>query len=335
MNSEIRCEGLKIVTIGGGNGTAAILEGMKKYTDNITTIVAVTDTGRNTGRVRKDLEVLSPGDTRNCLIALANSEKLMCDLFQYRFDDGHLEGYSFGNLFLATLTKLTGSFEKAVEEASKILKLKGKVLPATFDMVNLCAELEDGKVLKEEDDIIDRHNPEVYLRSPIKKVFHEPKPKVNPKAVEAIKEADIVVLSSGSLFTSLIGNLLMEGMSEAIEESKAKIVYVCNMMTQISQTHEYKASDHLKQVISYLREKPDYVIVNTKNPAGHLIDAYKKEHSGVVENDFESLEKLGVKVIAEDVLDEGAEKKPLWEKLDLLRHDPDKIARVLVGLGKG
>lgn len=321
----------KIVTIGGGTGTSSILEGLKKYTGNIIAIVNVTDTGRSSGKIRKEMNVIAPGDTRNCLIALANSEKLMCDLFQYRFDNGNLKGYSLGNLFLASLAKITGSFEKAIEEASKILQLKGKVIPSTFDNVNICAELEDGSILDEEDKIIDRGNKKVHLRSPIKKVFLRPHAKANKNAIEEIKKAKLIVICPGSLYTSIMTNLLVDGISDAIINSKAKKVYVCNIMTQISQTHRYKASEHVKKILGYIK-KIDYVIINTKKPDKRLLGEYKEENAFLVENDIEELEKLGIKVIAENVLDDTADKKLLWEKKDLLRHDPEKIARILVKL---
>jgi len=322
----------KIVTIGGGTGTGALLEGLKYYTENITTIVTVTDSGRSTGKLRKDLNMLAPGDTRNCLIALANSEKLMCDLFQYRFKNGDLEGYSLGNLFIGALTKLTGSFEKAIEEASKILKLKGKVCPVTFDNINICAELEDGTILNEEDEIIDRHNPEVYSRSPIKRVYHNPKPIANSNAVKEIEQADLIVISPGSLFTSITSNLLVSGISEACKKSKAKKVYVCNIMTQQCQTTGYKATNHIKQISKYLGFTPDHILINNKKPKSELIDSYEKEHAKIVEIDRQELESLEINIIEEDLLDKSAEKKPLWEKKDLLRHSPEKTAKLLMTL---
>ena len=321
---------LKIVTIGGGTGTSSLLEGLKKYTEDITAIVNVTDTGRSSGKIRREMNIIAPGDTRNCLIALANSEKLMSDLFQYRFENGNLKGYSFGNLFIATLSKLTGSFEKAIGEASKILQLKGKVIPSTFDNVNICAELENGTILNEEDKIVDRHNDKVHLRSPIKKVFHQPEAKANEKAIKEIEKANLIVICPGSLFTSIISNLLIKGISKAINKSKAKKVYVCNIMTQVSQTHNYKASDYVKRIKEHITL--DYVILNNKKPSMKLLKEYKKENAFLVENDFKELKKLGIKIIVEDVLDESAEKKTLWEKKDLLRHDPDKIAKLLAGL---
>ncbi|MFH1359114.1 MAG: uridine diphosphate-N-acetylglucosamine-binding protein YvcK [archaeon] len=325
---------LKIVTIGGGTGTSSLLEGLKEYTDNITSIVTVTDNGRSTGMIRRELDMPAPGDVRNCLLALANSEKLMCDLFQYRFEDGNLEGYSFGNLFIAALTKLTGSFEKAVEEAGRILNLKGKVLPATFDNINICAELEDGKILESEDSIIDRHNDYVYLRPRIKRVFHKPEARVNEKALKAIKEADLIILSPGSLFTSVISNLLIKGISEAIDNSKAKKIYVCNIMTQVSQTHGLKASDHVKEILKYLNSKLDFVILNNNEPSKDLLESYKKENAFLVENDCDELEKLGVRIFLGSFLDDVEEKKLLWEKKDLLRHNPEKIAELIVCLAK-
>jgi uncharacterized cofD-like protein len=305
---------------------------MKKYTDDITVVVNVTDTGRSSGLIRKDFNILAPGDARNCLIALSNSEQLLCDLFQYRFKNGGLEGHSFGNLFIAALADLTGSFENAIEEVSKILELKGRVLPSTFDNINICAELEDGTLLKEENTIIDRENNEVYNRSPIRKVFHNPIAKANEKALKAIEEADLIVLSPGSLYTSIISNLLVEGIPEAIGRSRGKKVYVCNIMSQVSQTYGYKASDHIDKIKEYLKCDLDFVILNNKSPNEDLIESYKMENAHLIENDIDKIENSGISVIAEDFLDNVKEKKILWEKKNLLRHDPDKISEVLVGL---
>ena len=329
---NLKNDKLKVVLIGGGTGTSSILEGMKKYTDDITVVVNVTDTGRSSGLIRKDFNILAPGDARNCLIALSNSEQLLCDLFQYRFKNGGLEGHSFGNLFIAALADLTGSFENAIEEVSKILELKGRVLPSTFDNINICAELEDGTLLKEENTIIDRENNEVYNRSPIRKVFHNPIAKANEKALKAIEEADLIVLSPGSLYTSIISNLLVEGIPEAIGRSRGKKVYVCNIMSQVSQTYGYKASDHIDKIKEYLKCDLDFVILNNKSPNEDLIESYKMENAHLIKNDIDKIENSGISVIAEDFLDNVKEKKILWEKKNLLRHDPDKISEVLVGL---
>ncbi len=329
---NLKNDKLKVVLIGGGTGTSSILEGIKKYTDNITVVVNVTDSGRSSGLIRKDFNMLAPGDARNCLIALSNSEQLLCDLFQYRFKNAGLEGHSFGNLFIAALADLTGSFENAIEEVSKILKLKGRVFPSTFDNINICAELEDGTLLKEENVIIDRDNDEVYNRSPIKKVFHNPIAKANEKALKAIEEADLIVLSPGSLYTSIISNLLVEGIPESIARSNGKKVYVCNIMSQVSQTYGYKASDHVNKIKEYLKCDLDFVILNNKSPNEDLIESYKMENAHLIENDIDKIENSGISVIAEDLLDDVKEKRILWEKKNLLRHDPDKISEVLVGL---
>lgn len=323
---------LKIVAIGGGTGLPTLAEGLRKYTNDLSLIVTVTDSGRSSGMLRKEMNVLPPGDLRNCLIALSNSEKQMCDLFQYRFENGSLNGHNFGNLFIAALTKITGSFEKAVEEAGKILKLEGRVLPSTLDDVHVCVELEDGIVIEEENNIIDRDNFNVHLRSPIKKVFLKPNAAPNPKAVKVIEEAEIIVLCPGSLFTSVIPNLLVDGIKGAISKSSAKKVYVCNIMTQVSQTHNFKASEHVRRINEYLDGMLDYVVLNTLKPVEDLIELYKDENAFLVENDLEVVRGMGVEVIEGDFLDDIEEKKLLWEKKDLLRHNPDKIARAIVGL---
>ena len=322
----------KIVAIGGGTGLPTIMEGLREYTDNLTMIVTVTDSGRSSGMLRKDLNVLPPGDLRNCLISLSNSDRLMKELFQYRFDNGSLNGHNFGNLFIVALTKITGSFEKAIIEAGRILKLKGRVLPSTFDNVHICAELENGEIIEEENNIIDRSNPKVYLRSPIKKIFLKPSARANEKALLEIENADLIVLCPGSLYTSVISNLLVDGISESINKSRAKKVYVSNIMTQVSQTYNYRLSDHLKKIMEYLSGKIDYVIANNKNPLKELLDSYKKENGYLVENDVSGVEKLGVQLILGDFLDDVDQKKILWEKKDLLRHNPQKIAKELINL---
>lgn len=324
--------GLKIVAIGGGTGLPTIIRGLRKYTEDLTMVVGVTDSGRSSGILRREMNILPPGDLRNCLIALSNSEKLMSDLFLYRFENESLKGHSLGNLLIAALTKITGDFEQAIEKASEILELKGRVLPSTLDNIHLCAKLYNDTIIEEEDNLIDRDNSEVYLRSPIKEVFLKPLAKANKKVIEEILQADLIVLCPGSLFTSLITNLLVEGISEAIKESPAKKVYICNLMSQVSQTYGYKASDHVKQIIKYLGIAPDYVILNTKKPDDNLIEPYKKEKAHMIEADFEEIEKLGIKIIGEDLLEDTDKKESLWNKKYLLRHNPDKTAELLISL---
>ncbi len=317
----------KVVAIGGGTGLSTLAEGLRKHFDDLTLIVTVTDSGRSSGILRRDLDVLPPGDIRNNLIALSNSEKLMCDLFQYRFENGNLEGHSFGNLFIAALTKLTGSFEKAIEETSKILKLQGKVLASTLDSVHICAELDDGNIIEEEDNIIDRNNFYVHLRPKIKRVFLKPSAQANDKALREIESANLIVLCPGSLFTSVISNLLVKGLSDSINNSCAKKVYVCNIMTQVSQTYGFKASEHVRRILEYVNL--DYVLLNSSKPSEELLESYKKENAFLVENDLDEISKMGVDVIVEDLLDKNIEKKMLWEKKDLLRHDSNKVGEFL------
>lgn len=324
--------GPKIVAIGGGTGLPTILEGLRTFTNNLTAIVTVTDSGRSSGMLRRELNVLPPGDIRNCLISLSNSEKLMNDLFQYRFEEGSLEGQNFGNLLIAVLSKITGSFERGLEEASRILKLEGKVLPSTFDNVHICAEFEDGNIICEENNIIDRNNPDVHLRSPIKKVFLKPSAKASKAAINEIRNADLIVLCPGSLFTSVITNLLVKGIPEAINKSKAKKVYVCNIMSQQSQTYGYKASDHVKQIMKYLDGKIDYVMLNTKEPSEELKKEYENENAHLIENDIYEINKLGVNIIQDEILEDVKEKKILWQKKNLLRHESHKIAKLLMAL---
>jgi len=320
----------KIVVIGGGTGLPTVLEGLKKYTSNLTAVVTVTDSGRSSGMLRKDLDIPPPGDIRNCLVALSNAERELSSLFQYRFENGSLEGHSFGNLLIAALTKTTGSFEKAIKEVSKILNIKGKVLPSTLENVHICAEFEDGKIIKEEDNIIDRENQNVHLRSKIKRVFLSKEAEACKEAVDEIQKADMVVIGPGSLFTSVITNLLIKGIKEAIVNSKAKKVYICNITAQPCQTYGFKASDHIKKIINYLgQDVLDYAILNNKAPSYETLKKYEEEGASLVENDSEEIKKLGINVIEEDLLEKDTEKRVLFQKKYLLRHDSDKIASLI------
>jgi uncharacterized cofD-like protein len=320
----------KIVVIGGGTGLPTVLEGLKKYKTNLTAIVTVTDSGRSSGMLRKDLNIPPPGDIRNCLVALSDAEKLMNDLFQYRFEKGSLEGHSFGNLLIAALTKVTGSFESAIKEVSRILNIKGKVLPSTLENVHICAEFEDGTIIKEEDNIIDRENENVHLRPKIKKVFLSEEAEACKEAIDEILKADLIVIGPGSLFTSVITNLLVKGIKEAIASSKAKKVYICNITTQPCQTYGFKASDHVKKIIEYLGENVlDYAIINNKSPSYEILRKYEAEHASLVINDSDEINILGIKTVEEDLLEKDTEKRVLFQKKYLLRHDSDKLANII------
>ncbi|MBU0530252.1 MAG: uridine diphosphate-N-acetylglucosamine-binding protein YvcK [Nanoarchaeota archaeon] len=337
---------MNIVAIGGGTGLPLLLGALKPYNHKIIAIVTVTDCGRSSGKIREDFNVLPPGDIRNCLIALSTSEALLHDLFQYRFESGDLEGHSFGNLFLTALTKVTGSFEKSLKETSKLLKLKGKVLPSTLIDTHLCAELEDGRIVEGEVNVRGLNKP------PIKRVFlkpHDAKPLT--ESLEAIKEADIIILGPGSLYTSIIPNLLVNGIAEAIRQSKAKKVFVSNIVTQGGQTDGLKASDHVKAILKYLNKgqdpgesaKPimrymkndvlDCVILNSNGVKTKRMEELN-EDGDLVENDIEEIKQLGVNIIISDLIENMNTQRELWNKVYHLRHDPNKIVKIILEYGK-
>ena len=238
--------GPKIVAVGGGTGLSTMLKGIKKITNNITAVVTVGDDGGSSGRLRQELGILPPGDIRNCIAALADDEDLVTKLFQYRFKTGEgLEGHSFGNLFLTALCAITGNMVKAVQESSKVLNIRGRVLPSTLDDMKLAAEMEDGSIVEGESNI-----PESGKK--IKRLFTQPANcKALPDVISAIKEADLIILGPGSLYTSVIPNLLIKEISEAISKSSAKKIYVCNIMTQPGETTGYTASEHIQAILDH------------------------------------------------------------------------------------
>jgi len=315
--------GLRIVAIGGGTGLPMVLNGLKKYTLNLTAIVTVTDSGRSSGMIRNDLGVLPPGDIRNCLVALSQSEKLLHDLFQYRFSNGVLEGMSFGNLFIAALTKITGSFEQALEQAGDILAIRGRVLPSTFSDTHICARTVDGQVYDQE------FNVRMPGKPPIAEVYlQDPNVPGAPEAVDEIRRADIIVLGPGSLFTSVISNLLVRDIANAIVRSKAKKVYICNIATQPGQTDRFDAADHVRAIQKYLGGPLDAVLLNDTVLPRSILERYEKDGAElVVPGDVDS---LGVEVVRADLVENLDAKRVLWEKQDLLRHDPEKLAEWIV-----
>ncbi len=320
----------KIVLVGGGSGTSIMLSGLKKFTPNLTAIVTVTDTGRTTGIIRKELGIAGTGDIRNCLVALSENG-LLGELFSYRFESGQWKGYSFGNIFLAALAKTTGSYKKALAEAGRILAIKGKVLPATLDNVHICVELEDGTIIEEEDKIVARDN-DVSGRSPIKKAFLKPaNAKALPDAIKAIREADAIIIGPGCLFTSIIPNLLVKGLSQAVKKSSAKKIYICNIMTQQGQTDNYPASMHVKKIEECLGKNAlDFAIINSEKPEKKFLAAYEKENAFFVKPDVNEIKKLVVKAVSAKILQKGREKKQGENRREYLRHDAGKIAKVIM-----
>lgn len=311
--------GPRIVVIGGGTGISVLLRGLKKYTSNLTAVVTVTDDGGSSGRLRAEMGVLPPGDIRNCLVALADTETLMDEVLSYRFRQGEgLAGHTLGNLLLVSLTEVAGSFVRAIQEVSKVLAVRGRVLPSTLSQVVLCAELADGTLVEGETSI-SREG----CRG-IKRVFLRPQtPLPVPETLEAIYQADAVVIGPGSLFTSVIPNLLVEGIAEAIRKSSATKIYICNVMTQPGETDGYSASDHLRAICAHCRPGMiEYMIVNKQEISRVQLERYQEKGAHPVKTDPAAMEELGVRVILADLLDESE-----W-----VRHDPDRLAKAVISL---
>ena len=313
----------KIVVIGGGTGLFTLLTGLKNYTDNITAVVTMFDSGGSSGILRAELGVLPPGDIRRCLIALADSQN-MYKLFEYRFNRGKFNGHSFGNLLLTALTDISkGDMAKAVEEFGKILAIRGDVLPITLNKTALCAQLKNNQIIIGEAAIngYDIHAHEEIIkrsRPPIRRIFLKSKAKPFNKVLKAIKEADIIVLGPGSLYTSIIPNLLVQGIPESIAKSKAKKVYVCNIMTQAWETEGYSASKHVEELEKYLGKKVlDYIVVNKGNAPKKLLSKYKKKRAELVRPDVKKI-KIPIKTAN------------LVRLSSLVRHNPKKLAELII-----
>ncbi|MGI6096835.1 MAG: gluconeogenesis factor YvcK family protein [Dethiobacteria bacterium] len=308
--------GPKIVAIGGGTGLSTLLRGLKEYTSNITAVVTVTDDGGSSGRLRGELGILPPGDIRACLLALADTEPLMESLFGYRFRRGKtLEGHSFGNIFIAAMTDILG-FEAALQEFSKVLAVRGRVLPVTLDNIRLIAEDEQGKLIYGETNIS-------LSKVPIKRIFLDPPHcRPLPEVLQAIREADAIVMGPGSLLTSVLPNLLVPQIAEAIRESKAPRFYICNIMTQAGETDDFSAADHLETLQRYAgRDLVDYIVVNTQRfISRRVLERYHEEGAKIVDVDFARLNLLGIKILA----------APLLNKEEVVRHDPHRLARLIM-----
>ena len=320
---KILFKGPKVVVIGGGTGLSVLLRGLKEYTSNITAIVTVADDGGGSGVLREDLGMLPPGDIRSCLLALANTEPTMEKLLQYRFKEGVLKGQNFGNLFIAAMNEIYGSFEMAIKETSNVLAVTGKVLPMTLENVTLYAELENGEIVKGESEIPLRSR---ELSSKINRVYMEPiitYPLV--EAVEAIEEADIIVLGPGSLYTSIIPNLLVNNMVETIYNAKGTVVYITNVMTQPGETDNYKVLDHVEAILKHSKEDfLDYVIVNTEEIPEEVLEKYAVDGSKPVvlgEKDEEILKRKNIQLIKKNLVD---------IKKDYIRHDALLLSETLI-----
>jgi uncharacterized cofD-like protein len=346
-NSEGTRE-LRVVAMGGGTGLSTLLRGLKQYVPmrdrrkgprageqaratvasqdarwvirELSAVVTVTDDGGSSGRLREDFKMLPPGDVRNCMVALSEDEHLLSKLFRYRFDQGELDGHSFGNLFVAALSHITGDFAQAVQMSSQILAIRGKIFPATNTDVTLAARMEDGSVVRGETNITAsrQHIVELMLEPPTAEPL--------PETLEAIANADIITLGPGSLYTSLITNLLVCGIPEALAASRATKVFVCNLMTQANESLGLSASQHIEKILQHARatQSPifDYALINTAPISAERLQQYAREGQAPIEADLERVRALGVEPITGNFVHEG----------DVLRHDYDRVAEKLLEL---
>jgi len=314
----------KVVVMGGGTGNFTVLRGLKNHPLELSAIVSMADDGGSTGILRDELGVLPPGDVRQCLVALSDSSRMMRSLMNYRFENGGLGGHSLGNLILSALEKVTGSFERAVEEMGRILYIKGKVIPVTMHQVRLKMILKDRKVLEGEKEIYLSHE----IDKGYSKIYLEPFPKPNPQALSEIMNADLVVLGPGGLHTSIIPNLLVEGVGDALTKTQAKKVFICNLMNRKGQTTGYKVSDYLNEIVRYLgKDVFDYILVNNQIPDQALIEKYAEE-GDLVKNDLSDS-----RVISANLLGELTEvKKGDIMKRSLIRHNSKQVTKEIINI---
>jgi uncharacterized cofD-like protein len=328
-NSKHLSRGLRVVALGGGTGLSTLLRGLKEHifarTERATTerpiadlaaIVTVTDDGGSSGRLRRENRILPPGDIRNCMVALSKDEALLGRLFQYRFHAGHgLIGHNFGNLFLAALTHVTGDFTEAIRVSSKVLAIRGRIFPSTLSNVHLVALLENGRTVHGETRI-------TASRVPIKKLGLSPwRVRPLPKAIEAIKQADLILLGPGSLYTSILPNLLIPEIANAIAKSKAPRVYIANLMTQPGETAGYALADHLRAIQKHVpRRVIDWVVANRRPVSPEVAKRYRAQGAEQVVIDLPELYKLGLRAVLDNLLEERA----------VIRHNPQRLARLLL-----
>ncbi len=314
-----------IVAIGGGTGLSTMLRGLKKHLDDITAIVAVSDDGGGSGVLRTDLNMLPPGDIRNCIIALSNTEQLMSRLLSHRFHEGVLDGQSFGNLFLAALNQVTGSFYQSVRYMSDVLAITGRVLPVTTEDVHIEAEFENGTVVRGESSI---NTQKKLLDSPIRHIRMIPEhPKALSDTISAITNAKLLIFGPGSLYTSVIPNLLVDGIVDAVRASNARKVYICNVMTQDGETESYTATDHIKALFDHSYDGLfDTCIANSAEISRELIKKYAAEGAEPMPINESDFKEMGIKLILKPLISENT---------PLARHDPARLAEVIMAVYNG
>ncbi len=309
-----RVQNPRVVTVGGGTGLSTLLKGLKEYSLDLTAVVTVTDDGGSSGQLRKDYQILPPGDIRNCLVALSRSENILSRLFQHRFAEGSLGGHSFGNLLIAAMTEVTGDFGSAVRESSNILAISGRVLPVTLDNVQLQASFTDDTTIVGESAITAAGK----KISGVRITPADPLP--TPEVLAAIDQAQLIVLGPGSLFTSVIPNLLVPGIAERINRSPARVVYICNVMTQPGETDGFAAIDHVKTLLAMTSlTRIDAAVINSRRASRAILERYAAQKQTWVAPTVAQIEELGIRVITGDYLLEG----------DLLRHNSAALAETL------
>lgn len=305
----------RVVFIGGGTGGFTVLSGLRDYPYHLSAIVSMADDGGSTGLLREEFGTLPAGDIRRALIALSDSnKKVLSDLFNFRFgEETSLKGHSMGNLLLTALEKITGDFSSALDEAVEILNVKGDVIPVTLTRTRLFATLTNGDIVEGETNIdIPKHDPNIKIQN----IFLRPEAEANPKAVEAIEKADAIVIGPGDVYTSVLPNLAVKGIVDAIKKANAKVIYNVNIMTKFGETNDFKASDFVSKMEEYLgKDSIDFITLNIERPTGEIVKRYEKEHVEFVENDLNG----DRKTVTGDFLREGM----------FLRHDPEKLAKKL------
>ena len=313
----------RIVVIGGGTGTFTVLSGLKKYPVDLTAIVSMADDGGSTGILRDELGVLPPGDIRQCLVALSTSSKTLRELMNYRFSEGTLKGHSFGNIFLSAMEKMTGSFDDAVTKISTILRIQGKVIPATLDKVKLVARLKNNQLIQGQSAI---HKENL---NQLEKIYLEPEGIINPKAIQTLKEADAIIVGPGDFYSSLIPNFLILGLPEAIVLSPAKKIYVCNLMTKDGHTDNFNPQDFSKQIEQYLHGQFNYVIYNNSQPPADLLNRYAQEGQLVKQGQNPLPENyIGADLINTKIPQQA--QGDVFLKRNLIRHNSDRLAALIM-----
>ncbi len=313
--SESLSRGPRVVVVGGGTGLSTLLSGVKIFTSNITAIVTVTDTGGSSGRLRDEMDMLPPGDIRNCLVALADAGPLIRDLFQYRFEVGSgLKGHSFGNLFITALSKVTGDFEKAVAESSKVLAIRGRVIPSTLQKVTLVGEFTDGTYLEGETNITE-------AQKPLRNIRLKPEDcQACPEAIDAIENADMIILGPGSLYTSILPNLLIQDIYNAVLKSDAYKVYILNVMTQPGETEGFSAWDHLRVLLEHTDPRiVQACFANTETVPSSMIEKYREKGAEPVKLDLDQIRSKGYEVIEGEILNVDGQ----------VRHNPERLSRLI------